>query len=83
MEFSVKTFIVGEVFRQLQLAIICLKQLIIALSEFIEVININDYDFTANPEIWDYRKLEGLSETMSEEDIKLIEEVESQLKGFG
>ena len=60
-----------------------LKQLIIALSEFIEVININDYDFTANPEIWDYRKLEGLSETMSEEDIKLIEEVESQLKGFG
>ena len=56
---------------------------IIALSEFIEVININDYDFTANPEIWDYRKIEGLSETMSGEDIKLIEEVESQLKGFG
>ena len=59
-----------------------LKQLIIALSEFIEVININDYDFTANPEIWDYRKLDGLNETMSPEDLELIEQVESELKGI-
>ena len=59
-----------------------LKQFITALADYLPIIDLNDYDFTANPEIWDYRKLDGLNETMSPEDLELIEQVESELKGI-
>ena len=59
-----------------------LKQFITALADYLPIIDLNDYDFTANPEIWNYRKLDGLNETMSPEDLELIEQVESELKGI-
>lgn len=61
---------------------ITLKQFITALSDYLNIIDINDYDFTINPEIWDYRKIDGLTDIISEDDLKLIEEVEAQLNGI-
>ena len=56
-----------------------LKQYITALSEFISIIDLNDYDFTKNPEIWNYRKIPELTQTLSQDDLAMIEEVEAQL----
>ena len=42
-------------------------------------IDLNDYDFNVNQEVWDYRKLDGLNDTLSADDLALIEEVEAQL----
>ena len=52
------------------------------ITDYLPIIDLNDYDFTTNPEIWDYRKLDGLNETMSPADLELIEQVESELKGI-
>ena len=59
-----------------------LKQYIVALSKFLDSIDLNDYDFTVNPEVWEYRKIPELSETMSEEDSELIRNIEAQLEGL-
>ncbi|WP_407375140.1 hypothetical protein [Methanobrevibacter sp.] len=57
-----------------------LKQYITGLAEHISVIDLNEYDFTTNPHIWEYRKLPELEAGLSEDDLRLIEEVEAQLK---
>ena len=59
-----------------------LKQYITALADYIETIDLNDYDFTINPDIWNYRKLPELQSGFSESDLELIERVEAQLKGI-
>lgn len=59
-----------------------LKQFITGLSEYLQVIDINEYDFSVNSQIWEYRKLPELQETLSEDDLKLIEEIEAELKGI-
>lgn len=56
-----------------------LKQYITGLSEYLPVIDLNDYDFTKNPEIWNYRKLPEVSVGFSEDDLAMIEEVEAEL----
>ena len=55
-----------------------LKQLIIGLSEYLKVIDLNEYDFTVNTEVWDYRKIDN-PQNISEDDLALIDEVEAQL----
>jgi len=57
-----------------------LKQYITGLAEYITVIDLNDYDFTVNPHIWEYRKLPELEAGLTEDDLALIEEMEAQLK---
>ena len=56
-----------------------LKQFITGLSEFITVIDLNDYDFTVNPEVWDYRKIPELQNGYTQEDWDAIKEIEAQL----
>lgn len=56
-----------------------LKQFITGLSAYIDEIDLNDYDFNVNPDVWDYRKIDGLNDTLSADDLALIEEVEAQL----
>ena len=56
-----------------------LQQFIEGLSVYFDYIDLNEYDFTVNPEIWEYRKIDGLNETISADDLALIEEVEAQL----
>ena len=43
-------------------------------------INLNDYDFNKNPEIWEYRKIPELTTGLSADDLEMIESIESQLK---
>ena len=59
-----------------------LKQYITALADYIETIDLNDYDFTMNPDIWNYRKIPELQSGFSESDLELINSVEAQLKGI-
>lgn len=56
-----------------------LQQYITALSEYIKVIDLNDYDFTVNPEVWSYRKIPEMQETISDDDLAMIESIEAQL----
>lgn len=56
-----------------------LKQYVTGLAEYIPSIDLNDYDFTKYPEIWEYRKLQGLDGLMSQDDLELIEQIETQL----
>jgi hypothetical protein len=56
-----------------------LQQYITSLSEFLPVIDLKEYDFTVNPEIWGYRKLPELQSTISPEDEELIAKVEAEL----
>ena len=58
--------------------VLTLKQLIIGLSEYLKVIDLNEYDFTVNTEVWDYRKIDN-PQNISEDDLALIDEVEAQL----
>lgn len=51
-----------------------LQQLIEALSEYIPVINLNDYDFTLNRDIWEYRKID--METLDPETVQEVEQIE-------
>ena len=62
--------------------VLTLKQTITGLADYLDVIDLNDYDFTVNPDVWNYRKLDGLNETMSEDDLALIEKIEAQLEGL-
>lgn len=59
-----------------------LKQYITALSEYLNVIDLNDYDFTVNPDTWNYRKLPELDAGLSAEDEETIRNIEAQLKGI-
>ena len=59
-----------------------LQQYITSLSEFLPVIDLKEYDFTVNPEIWSYRKLPELQSTINPEDEKLIEAVEAELNAI-
>lgn len=56
-----------------------LQQFIVGLSEYLNVVDLNDYDFTKNPEIWSYRKIPELTSGLSVEDAALIDEIEAQL----
>lgn len=58
---------------------ITLKQYITALTDLLQVVDLNDYDFSKHPEIWEYRKIPELTPGLSEDDLALIEEVEAQL----
>ena len=58
-----------------------LKQFVTGLSEYLNVIDINDYDFTINPDLWSFRKIPELTQVLSDDDIAMIEAVEAQLKG--
>ena len=54
-----------------------LEQYITGLSEYINVINLEDYDFTVNRGVWEYRNLN--IDDINPNDEVLIDEVEKQL----
>ena len=54
-----------------------LEQYITGLSEYINVINLDDYDFTVNRGVWEYRNLN--IDNVNPDDEVLIDEVEKQL----
>ena len=58
-----------------------LKQYVTGLSTYIEVIDLADYNFEVNPDVWNYRKVE-VDPGLSDDDLAVIESVEAQLKGI-
>lgn len=58
-----------------------LQQLIEALSEYIPIINLNDYDFTVNRDIWEYRKLS--MDTLDPEALQEVEQIEALINEIG
>lgn len=60
--------------------ILTLKQTITGLSDYIDVIDLTEYDFTVNQDIWSYRKLPELTQVLSDEDLATIEAIEAQLR---
>ena len=56
-----------------------LKQYVTALADYLNIIDLNDYDFTVNPEVWDYRKIPELQNGYTQEDWDAIKEIEAQL----
>lgn len=59
-----------------------LQQFITALSEYLPVIDLKEYDFTVNPETWDYRKIPELQASMNIEDEELISQIEAELNAI-
>ena len=59
-----------------------LQQYIEGLSEYISVIDLQEYDFTVNPTVWEYRKLPELQPGISPEDEEIINQVEAELNAI-
>lgn len=59
-----------------------LGQYTTGLSEYLNVIDINDYDFNKNPEIWQYRKIPELSTDINPDELALLDEIEEQLNAI-
>lgn len=59
-----------------------LQQYITGLSEYLPVIDLQEYDFTVNPTIWEFRKLPELQATISPEDEEIINQVEAELNAI-
>ena len=69
---------VGLLIDQWNNGLLTLKQTIIGLSQYNDIINLNDYDFTVNTSLWDYRKLDSYYQSLdsaSEEELAQIEEI--------
>lgn len=69
---------VGLLIEQWNNGLLTLKQTIIGLSQYNDIINLNDYDFTVNTSLWDYRKLDSYYQSLdsaSEEELAQIEEI--------
>lgn len=59
-----------------------LGQYVTGLSDYLNVIDINDYDFQTNPEIWSYRKIPELSTDINPDELALLDEIEEQLNAI-
>lgn len=59
-----------------------LGQYITGLSEYLNVIDLNDYDFQTNPEVWTYRKIPELSTDINPDELALLDEIEGQLNAI-
>lgn len=59
-----------------------LKQYITGLSKELEVVNLEDYDFTVNQDIWDYRQVPGLYETYDVESQEELDKIEEALNEY-
>lgn len=61
---------------------ITLRQYIESLSKHVSDIDLNDYDFTTNPEVWTYRKIPELSTDINPDELALLDEIEEQLNAI-
>ena len=58
-----------------------LKQYITGLADYLPVVDLSEYDFNINPDVWEYRKLDNTCD-VSPDDLALIEQVEAQLNAI-
>lgn len=59
--------------------LLTLRQTIEGLAEYTSVIDLNQYDFTINPSLWEYRKLDGYYDLLNEVDLLQLEDLEDEI----
>ena len=59
--------------------LLTLRQTIEGLSEYTSVIDLNQYDFTVNPSLWGYRKLDAYYELLDPSTLETLEQVEDEI----
>lgn len=59
--------------------LLTLRQTIEGLSEYTSVIDLNQYDFTVNPSLWNYRKLDAYYELLDPSTLETLEQVEDEI----
>ena len=70
---------INNILAQWDKGILTLRQTITALAKYTSVIDLNEYDFTQNLELWDYRQIQGYYELLNEVDLLKLEEIEDDL----
>lgn len=73
---------INNILNEWDKGVLTLRQTITALAEYTSVIDLNEYDFTINPDLWDYRQIQGYYELLNEVDMLKLDEVESQLNAI-
>lgn len=73
---------INNILNEWDKGVLTLKQTITALAEYTDVIDLNEYDFTVNEELWDYRNIQGLYELLNEVDMLKLDEVEDDINSL-
>lgn len=70
---------INSILNQWDKGILTLRQTITALAEYTDVIDLNEYDWSINEDLWDYRQIQGYYELLNEIDLLKLDDVENQL----
>ena len=70
---------INNILNEWDKGVLTLKQTITALSEYTDVIDLNEYDFTIHEDLWDYRNIQGLYDLLNEVDMLKLDEVENDI----
>lgn len=73
---------INNILNEWDKGVLTLKQTITALAEYTDVIDLNDYDFTINEDLWDYRNIQGLYDLLNEVDMLKLDEVENDINSL-
>lgn len=73
---------INNLINQWQNGLLTLRQTIEGLAEYTSVIDLNDYDFTQNEDLWDYRQIQGYYELLNEVDMLKLDEVEDDINSL-
>ena len=73
---------INNILNEWDKGILTLKQTITALAEYTDVIDLNEYDFTVNEDLWDYRNIQGLYDLLNEVDMLKLDEVENNINNL-
>ena len=70
---------INNILNEWDKGILTLRQTIEALAEYTSVIDLNQYDFSVNEDLWDYRQINGYYELLNEIDLLKLDDVEDQI----
>ena len=70
---------INNLISQWDAGLLTLKQTITGLAEYTSVINLNEYDFTINEDLWSFRKIEGYYDLLNEVDLLKLDEIEAEI----
>ena len=73
---------INNILSQWQNGVLTLRQTIEGLSEYTNVIDLNNYDFSVNEDLWDYRQIQGYYELLNEVDMLKLDEVEDDINSL-
>ena len=73
---------INNLINQWNNGLLTLRQTIVGLSEYNSVIDLNKYDFSLHPDVWDYRKLPEYYDLINEVDLLQLDEIESDINAI-